>query len=93
MINKKDIEKVINLSRIELSMEEKNSIEKDLSKIIEYIDKLKEVNIDGVLPTSHPLKIENVTRDDKINLSDKKNKIIDSFSDHEGNFLKVKPIL
>jgi len=93
MINKKDIEKVINLSRIELSMEEKNSIEKDLSKIIEYIDKLKEVNIDGVLPTSHPLKIENVTRDDKINLSDKKNKIIDSFSSRENNFLKVKPIL
>jgi len=93
MINKDDIEKVVNLSRIELSDEEKNNLEKDLLKILGYIDKLKEVNIDNVLPTSHPLKIENVTRDDKIELSDKRDEIINSFSDSENGFLKVNPIL
>ncbi|MDX8386944.1 MAG: Asp-tRNA(Asn)/Glu-tRNA(Gln) amidotransferase subunit GatC [Ghiorsea sp.] len=49
-----DVNKIANLSRIRLTQDEADELAPQLSSILGYIDKLSEVNTDGVAPTAHP---------------------------------------
>lgn len=50
MIDKNAVEYVANLARIEISQEEKDSLNEQFAKIINYIDKLKELKVEGIEP-------------------------------------------
>jgi aspartyl-tRNA(Asn)/glutamyl-tRNA(Gln) amidotransferase subunit C len=52
------------LSRLALTPEEKKKFSAQLGNIIGYIEKLKEVNVDGIEPTAHGTPIFNVFQDD-----------------------------
>ncbi|OQB09032.1 MAG: Glutamyl-tRNA(Gln) amidotransferase subunit C [Candidatus Omnitrophica bacterium ADurb.Bin205] len=64
MIDKETVEYVANLARIELKKEEANMLSGQLGDILGFIDKLKEVNVDKVLPASHAITVSNVLRGD-----------------------------
>lgn len=64
MIDKETVEYVANLARIELKEKEANMLSGQLGDILGFIDKLKEVNVDKVLPTSHAITLNNVLRED-----------------------------
>ena len=49
-----NVKKIANLSRIRLTDSEATELAPQLSSIMGYIDKLGEVNTDGVAPTAHP---------------------------------------
>jgi aspartyl-tRNA(Asn)/glutamyl-tRNA(Gln) amidotransferase subunit C len=59
-----DVEKVARLARLELSEEEKSLFAGQMAAILGYVDKLKELNTDGILPTSHAVPMENAFRED-----------------------------
>lgn len=59
-----DIDYVATLARIDLRPEEQREIGARLGEIVHYIEKLGEVDIEGVEPTSHPHPLKNVFRDD-----------------------------
>lgn len=61
-----DIKYVARLARLELSSQEEETLGAQLGNIIGYIAKLKEVNVDGVEPTSHAVPLVNVTRPDEV---------------------------
>lgn len=61
-----DIKYVARLARLELSAQEEETLGAQLGNIIGYIAKLKEVNVDGVEPTSHAVPLVNVTRPDEV---------------------------
>tara|TARA_B100001057_G_scaffold472339_1_gene535536 strand:+ start:210 stop:503 length:294 start_codon:yes stop_codon:yes gene_type:complete len=50
---KMDIDYVSNLARIELSPEEREKFQPQLGQVLEYFDKLQEVDVQGVEPTAH----------------------------------------
>lgn len=52
------------LSRLRLTDEEVDRLAGDLSSILEHVDRLAEVDIEGVEPTSHVVPLRNVLRDD-----------------------------
>ena len=54
------------LGRIRLSEEDEARTQKDLSDILGYIDKLNELDTEGVEPLSHAFGRNNVVREDKI---------------------------
>ena len=60
-----DIEHMAVLARIKLTPDEKTRLSDQLGTILEYIEKLKEVNTDDVEPTAHVLGLNNVFRDDE----------------------------
>ncbi len=64
-ISKEEVEKIAHLARIELDEEQKSVMSGQLSNILDYIDKLKDVDVDGVAPSSGAAFIENVLREDK----------------------------
>lgn len=50
MVDKKKVEYVANLARIEVSADEISSLGEQFTKIINYIDKLNELDVEGVEP-------------------------------------------
>ncbi len=89
-INIKHIAKLANLP---LSEEEEKKFAKQLSSIIEYIEKLNEKDTKGIEITSQITGLENVTREDEASLSlSQEEALSNSKSNHNGMF-KIKKIL
>ena len=61
-----DVKYVAHLARLTLSAEEEQKIGAQLSNILGYIEKLKEVDVTGVEPTAHAFPLVNVTRTDEV---------------------------
>jgi len=95
MISKKEVKHLANLAKIHLTEKEIEIFQKELSKILEYVEKLKGVDVENVKEMSHSVFLENVMRDDeKIPGTEfDREKLIEQFSFREGNFLKVKRII
>ncbi len=62
-----DVKKIAHLSRIRLTDDEAQMLAPQLSGIMAYIDKLSEVNTDGVQPTAHPHDVAMPQRADIVN--------------------------
>jgi aspartyl-tRNA(Asn)/glutamyl-tRNA(Gln) amidotransferase subunit C len=60
-----DVKYVAHLARLKLSSAEEQKLGAQLGVILGYIEKLKEVNVDGVEPTAHAFPLVNVTRPDE----------------------------
>jgi len=80
VISDETIEYVGILAKLELNEEEKEQAKKDMGSMLDYIDKLGELNTDGVEAMSHIFPVENVFRED----------VVVNGDDHE-NILKNAP--
>jgi len=65
-LTKKDILHIAKLINLELTDEEINRFKKQLSEVIDYINKLNEVKIKDINPINQTTGLENITREDKI---------------------------
>ncbi len=61
---KKVLEKMIRLARLKLPEEEMNRLTKKTEHVLEYIERLKELNTDDIEPTSHAIEVVNAFRED-----------------------------
>jgi len=95
MITKKEIEHVAKLARLGLTEKEKTKFTKDLSAILDFVNKLNEVKADKVEPTAQVTGLENVTRKDKGRKKTKKetDKLLDLAPAIEDRHVKVKAVL
>lgn len=63
-ISDETIEYVGILAKLELSREGKEQARRDMGRMLDYIDKLNELDVTGVEPLSHIFPINNVFRED-----------------------------
>ena len=63
-IDESQVKQVAKLARLELTEDEIAKFSVELSSILEYIEKLNELDVEGVEPLAHCLPIHNVFRDD-----------------------------
>jgi aspartyl-tRNA(Asn)/glutamyl-tRNA(Gln) amidotransferase subunit C len=63
-INKEEIERLAGLSKLQFSETEKDELIDDMSRILTFVEKLNEVDTDGVEPLLHMSEAKNVLRDD-----------------------------
>jgi aspartyl-tRNA(Asn)/glutamyl-tRNA(Gln) amidotransferase subunit C len=63
-ISTDEIEKMAHLARLEVDDAQKEVLSSQLSHILEYIDTLKDVNVEGVIPASGAAFLNNVFRQD-----------------------------
>ena len=92
------IQHIASLARIKLSEDEKKRFQKDLGSILDYVNKLKEVDTEHVQPVFQTTGIVNATREDQDRGEFKMNegldeKLIGQAPEKEGRFVKVKSIL
>ena len=58
------------LAKLDLSEEEKETAKKDMESMLDYIDKLNELDTSGVEPMSHVFSVDNVFREDEVENED-----------------------
>lgn len=76
IISDETIEYVGILAKLELSDEEKEQAKKDMGSMLDYIDKLGELDTTGVEPMSHVFPVKNVFREDVVTNGDEREKIL-----------------
>lgn len=76
IISDETIEYVSILAKLELSNEEKEQAKKDMGRMLDYIDKLNELDTEGVEPVSHIFPVNNVFRDDVVTNGDDRDNIL-----------------
>lgn len=95
----KDVERLAELARIELSEEEKTQILSDMKGILEYVKVIESIEIENVEPE---YMLYNVWREDSPRLAQagqdraddfSHDLIVEQFPDSQDGFLKVKKIL
>lgn len=95
MILKKEVKHVARLARLGLGEKEMEKMRKELSLILDYVEKLKEVKIEKVKPTTHSMPIENIFREDKAKPQSAQviNKLIEAAPEKKKGYVKVKAVL
>ena len=64
-ISQQEVEKIAHLARLDVDDELKETLAGQLSDILDYIDALKDVDVDGVTPVSGAAFMNNVLREDE----------------------------
>jgi len=93
IIDKQTIAKVANLARIEIQENEVEALITDMNKILTFMEKLNELDTNGVDPLVYMNKDENVWREDVI---DQKLNVEDGLKNsavHDDRFFFVPKIL
>jgi aspartyl-tRNA(Asn)/glutamyl-tRNA(Gln) amidotransferase subunit C len=65
MIDREQVLHVARLARLRLSDEELERMPAELSKILEHVELMNKLDLDGVEPTSHVVELQNVLREDE----------------------------
>ncbi|GAA4841510.1 Asp-tRNA(Asn)/Glu-tRNA(Gln) amidotransferase subunit GatC [Paenibacillus vulneris] len=89
----KDVEHVAKLARLELGDQEKELLTVQMNAILKYAEKLNELDTDGVEPTSHPMPLSNVMREDVARPSLPIEKVLLNAPDEEDGQIKVPAVL
>ena len=92
-ISKEEIEHIAVLARLSLPEEEKELFGSQLSNILDYMEKLNELDTKGIEPTSHVLSLSNVMRDDAPMPSIPKEDALMNAPDHTEKFYRVPKII
>jgi aspartyl-tRNA(Asn)/glutamyl-tRNA(Gln) amidotransferase subunit C len=64
VIEREQVLHVAKLARLSFSDEEIDRLAPELSKIVEYVEQMDRLDLEGVEPTSHVVELQNVLRED-----------------------------
>lgn len=91
IISDETIEYVGILAKLELSDAEKEQAKADMGRMLDYIDKLSELNTDGVEPMSHVFSAENVFREDVVTNGDDRERLLANAPQEKDGMFVVPP--
>ena len=92
-IDRQQVRKVAKLARLELTEAEIEEFTGQLGAILEYVEKMNELDTAGVEPLAHCLPIANVFRPDDVRESLGTEKTLANAPQRDGSFFKVPKIL
>ena len=77
------------LAKLELSREEKEAAKNDMSRMLDYIDKLNQLDTTQVEPMSHVFPVNNVFREDVVTNGDDRDNILKNAPEQKEGAFKV----
>lgn len=87
------VDNLAKLSHLSFSEQERKEIKSDLQEMITFIEKLQEVNTDGVEPLLHMSSNVNILRDDVVQGSVTREEALKNAPDSDGTFFKVPKVI
>jgi aspartyl-tRNA(Asn)/glutamyl-tRNA(Gln) amidotransferase subunit C len=87
------IDNLAKLSHLSFSEQEKKEIRADLQEMISFIEKLKEVNTEGVTPLLHMSSNVNMLREDIVQGSVSREEALKNAPETDGTFFKVPKVI
>lgn len=88
-ITDETIEYVGILAKLELDEAEKEAAKKDMGRMLDYIEKLNELDTVGVEPMSHVFPVQNVFREDIVTNGDESEKTLRNAPEEKDNMFVV----
>ena len=92
-ISNNEVKKVARLARLELNESEIEQHEKQLEKILEYINQLEKINTENIPCTTRAIEVVNVLRKDQKKDYANTEELLDLAPSRENNFFKVPKII
>ena len=89
MIDREQVLHVARLARLRLSDEEIERMSRELSSVLDHIEKISELELADVEPTSHVIAVENVLRPDEPRPSWPRERVLASAPDQSGGGFRV----
>ena len=88
-----EVRKVALLSRIALTEDEEERFAAQLNDILDYVEQLNELDVEGVEPTTRAIDVSNVMREDAHSTYENREGLLKNAPDRDENFFKVPKIL
>lgn len=92
-VNDALVEKLANLARLHFDEAGKEAIKKDLQKMIQFADKLNELDTTGVAPLLHMSEQVNILRSDEVKGSISREEALQNAPVHDEQFFKVPKVI
>lgn len=92
-VNDALVDKLAHLSRLHFNKEEKAEIKKDLQNMIGFVEKLNELDVEGVEPMLFMSDEVNVLREDEIKGSVSREEALKNAPLHDEQFFKVPKVI
>ncbi len=93
MLTKEEVIKVAKLARIALTETEVEKFQKELSMVLDYVEELKLVNVDGLEEVAQVTGLVNVQRQDVVVDHGNRQAIFSQAPEMKDGYFKVKAIL
>ena len=87
------IDKLAHLARLRFDATEKSIISADLEKMIQFVEKLNELDLDGVEPLMHMSESSNVLREDRVQGSISREAALRNAPDNDGTYFRVPKVI
>ncbi len=92
-IDQETVDKIAHLARLELTIDEKQEMITDMNKILGFMDKLNEVDTDGVEPLVYMTNDVNVFREDVVKQEITHEEALENAPKHDENYFLVAKVI
>ena len=92
-VTRKKVEHIAELARLQLDESELEEYTNQLNKILEYVEKLNELDTENIKPLSHPVEGINVFREDELKPSIDREEALKNAPSKNEEFFKVPKVI
>jgi len=92
-VTRQDVKRVAELARLDLSSEEEEQLTDELSSILQYMEKLNELDTEGVSPSSHPIPVAGSFRTDDPEIFNGLAELLAQAPDHRDGYFRVPRVI
>lgn len=92
-VSRDDVRHVAELARLSFTDEEEQRMADELSRILDYVNKLDELDTSGVSPMSHVLDVTNVVRPDEVKARIDRADALELAADTDGPHFRVPKVV
>ena len=92
-VTRKDVEHIAELARLNFKDEELENFTHQLNQILDYMEKLNELDTENIEPLSHPVEGNNIFREDKLSDSILTNEALLNAPESDDQFFKVPKVI
>ena len=93
IVSREDVLQVAHLARLALSDDEITRLQRELNRIMEHFAELQQLDTENVEPTSHPMPMTNVFREDQVQPSLSVDEVLRNAPDRYDEFFRVPRIV
>ena len=92
-ISKEEVEKLAHLSRLELDENAINQMQGDMNKMLHFVDKINELDLEGVEPLAYMSDEVNILRADKIEQTISHEEALKNAPDKDTDYFRVPKVM
>lgn len=93
LINEEEVRYIADLASLKLSKKEVEMFSKQLSDIVDYVEKLDELDTKDIVPTAYTIPVKNVFREDKVKRSLSLEKVLKNAPEKQADQFRVPKII